>query len=275
VQFRFSNNFSGGGGSVLDNQYSERRTGASIAISRPVTDTQSYGLTTRFERINVPNNLQPIPGQNFVQQDGEVGVFSFTSVKNTRDLDIDPSRGNYLRLDLEPGYSVIRPQGTASAGSPEGRFGFLRFGFDYRTYFTKDKRARTFQDQSREVFAFRLRGGSIQGTVPFFEQFFAGGNDSVRGYFEDRFWGKNMLVGTFEWRKPLQDQFSLVTFVDYGGAWGGYGTINDFNQSSKLRMHLGYGVGLRLRTPIGPVRLDFAFNGEGGSRPHFMIGTNF
>jgi outer membrane protein insertion porin family len=273
VQFRFANNFSGGtGGGITNNQYSERRTGASLAASRPINETRSLGLTGRFERINVPN-ITPVAGQNFIQQDGEVGVLSLTSVLNTRDIDFDPARGRFLRLDLEPGYSIIRP--ADASVSPEGRFGFLRAGFDYRTYYTKDKKFRTAQDQSREVFAFRLRGGSIQGTVPFFEQYFAGGNDSIRGYQEDRFWGKNLLVASFEWRRPVQNQFSLVTFIDYGSAWGGYSSINDFTQTDKLQFRLGYGVGIRLRTPIGPVRLDFAFNGEGGSRPHFAIGTSF
>ena len=120
-----------------------------------------------------------------------------------------------------------------------------------------------------------MKGGTETGTVPFFEQYFAGGNDSVRGYNEDRFWGRNSVVATFEWRKPIQEQFSLVTFVDYGGAWGGYAGSPGFEQSASAKFHYGYGLGIRFRTPLGPIRLDYAFNDQGGSRAHFMIGTSF
>ncbi len=285
VQFRFLNNNFGGGGNVTptDQLYSERRTGGSLGFTRPVSDRQSYTFSTRFEKIRLPNaGTTTTTGQNFIQQEGEVGVLGLSSITNKRDLDFDPARGTFFRLDIEPGYSVINKVangGTTSnpGDDVEGRFGFFRVGFDYRSYRTPSKKRRTADDLSREVYAFRLRGGTVQGTIPFFEQYFAGGNDSIRGYNEDRFWGKNLLFASFEYRKPIQDQFSLVTFLDAGGAWGGYGGFdtNGFTQTDGFKLRLGYGVGLRLRTPIGPVRLDFAFNNEGGSRPHFMIGNSF
>src|SRR5205823_8987436 len=58
----------------------------------------------------------------------------------------------------------------------------------------------------------------IVGKVPFFEQYFAGGAETVRGYAEDRFWGKNTMFSNLEFRYPVQKAFSVVTFVDYGGA---------------------------------------------------------
>lgn len=279
VNFRFNSNTLGGGGGTTDlSQYQERRTGGSFAFVWPQGERFSTGLSTRFERINSgalvtnPNNA-PTP---YLQHDGEVGSIGLSSISNTRDLDFDPSRGSFLKLDLEPGYTVIKPKDPNDARNPApGRYGFVRMGFDYRNYYTRDKRPRTKDDASREVFAFRLKGGTISGTVPFFEQFFAGGNDSVRGYSEDRFWGKNMIVGTFEWRKPIQEQFSLVGFVDYGGAWGGYAGTTGFEQATRATFHYGYGLGIRFRTPLGPIRLDYAFSDEGKSRAHFMIGTSF
>ena len=279
VQFRFINNAFGGGNLNAANQYSERRTGGSMGFTNQINEKKSLTISSRFERVNVPP-FDPASGNvnNFIQQDGEVGVLGFSSINNTRDLDFDPARGTFLRLDVEPGFSTIKPVSTNITGdNPEGRFGFVRLGFDYRSYYTPNKKRRTADDVSREVYAFRLRGGTVQGVIPFFEQYFAGGNDSVRGFQEDRFWGKNLLMASFEWRKPVQDQFSLVTFLDLGSAWGGYGSGagSDFTQSNSFSLKMGYGLGLRLRTPMGPIRLDFAFNNEGGSRPHFMIGTSF
>ena len=261
-------------------QYQERRTGATMAFTRPVSERQSFGLASRFERINVQNASSatvngPVP---YVQQDGEVGSFGLSSITNRRDFDFDPAKGTYLRVDLEPGYSVIRPVSTVPPDArqvKEGPYAFVKLGFDLRTYYTPNKKPRSDKDLSRDVFALRLKGGTVSGTVPFFEQYFAGGNDSVRGYNEDRFWGRNMVVATFEYRKPIQEQFSLVTFFDYGGAWGGYSGVKDFEQSVNAKFHYGYGVGIRFRTPLGPIRLDYAFNDQGSSRAHFMIGTSF
>lgn len=278
VQFRFINNNFGANVNTA-NQYSERRTGGSMGFTKQLNEKKSFTVSSRFERVNVPP-FDPSSGNvnNFIQQDGEVAVVGLSSINNTRDLDFDPARGTFLRLDLEPGFATIRPVSTNISGdNPDGKFGFVRLGFDFRTYYTPNKKRRTADDVSREVYAFRLRGGTAQGVIPFFEQYFAGGNDSVRGFQEDRFWGKNLLMASFEWRKPVQDQFSLVTFVDLGSAWGGYGSGagSDFTQSNSFSLKMGYGLGLRLRTPLGPIRLDFAFNNEGGSRPHFMIGTSF
>jgi outer membrane protein insertion porin family len=74
---------------------------------------------------------------------------------------------------------------------------------------------------------------------------------------------------------PLQKSFSIIGFLDYGGAWGGYGSLKNFEQSDEFKMHMGYGIGLAFRTPIGPIRIDFALNEEGSTRTHFTFGTSF
>src|SRR5581483_5427723 len=111
---------------------------------------------------------------------------------------------------------------------------------------------------------------------PFFEQYFIGGADTLRGYREDRFWGKNMLLASVEFRQPLANALTGVLFLDAGHAWGGSYTnvtIQGFDQSG-FRPHLGLGLGIRVRTPLGPLRLDYGFGDEGG-RTHFSIGNVF
>lgn len=257
----------------LDDLYSERRSGGSLGFTRPNANRSITGVAGRYERINTPQ-LSNNSNLNFIQQDGEVAAINLSHTLNSRDLDLDPSRGKFIRFDFEPGYSVIRPLNNVG-NSPEGRHTFVKFGIDYRAYFTNDKRQRTSQDDSFTVQAFRLRAGTVTGVVPFFEQFFAGGPDSVRGYLQDRFWGKNLLVGTYEYRKPVDGQFSLVAFIDYGSAWGGYEGVNNFTQSQTPSFKLGYGLGVRLRTKIGPIRIEYAFTGDGQTLPIFMIGNNF
>ncbi|MFX9089342.1 BamA/TamA family outer membrane protein, partial [Acinetobacter baumannii] len=83
----------------------------------------------------------------------------------------------------------------------------------------------------RPTIAFRTRFGAITGTVPFFEQLFVGGTDSLRGYDNQRFWGNRSILSTLEYRYPVQKSFSLAAFADYGSAWGGYGQLNNFEQT--------------------------------------------
>lgn len=275
VVFRFANAF--GSNTPIDNsdQYYERRTGASLGISRPVRDNLSLGVSVRFENVQT-DNVEAAQSDQFIRQDGTIGVLSVGGVMNNRDRDVDPTRGNWFRLDLEPGYSnITKVGGAVTDPGILGSNTFFRTSMEWRQYFTDGAPLGRDLNASRRVLALRARYGAIGGDVPFFEQFFAGGADTVRGYSEDRFWGRQQLLTTAELRYPLQKSFSVIGFVDYGGAWGGYGAVNDFTQSQKFQLHLGYGVGLSFKTPLGPIRLDLGFNEEGRSRTHFLIGTSF
>jgi len=256
--------------------YRERRTGASVGLSRNLTNQLSVGASIRFEDVTTPD-ISESESNSFIRQDGSVTVLSLVGSRDRRDITLDPSRGDLTRLEIEPGFSrITRIGGAIEDPSILGSNSFFRTSLEYRTYFSdQPRRTERDIDAPRRVLAFRALAGSISGTVPFFEQFFAGGANTVRGYDEDRFWGTSTLLTTVEYRYPVQRAFNLIAFVDYGGAWGGYGSLDDFTQSRSFKLHLGYGIGASLRTPFGPIRFDFAFNEDGKSRTHFLIGTSF
>jgi translocation and assembly module TamA len=82
--------------------------------------------------------------------------------------------------------------------------------------------------------------------------------------------GKVILTTSVELARPLSDglpQFWGAMFVDAGQA------ANNF---SDLRPVVGAGVGLRWRSPVGPLKLDWAY-GEAvrRSRLHFSVGISF
>ncbi len=259
-----------------DERFSERRTGGAIALTRPLSSRLSASVGFRMEGINT-SDVNTSSTNAFIQQDGTVAIGSMGLTLNRRDVDLDPARGDYASISFEPGFSdITRIGGAVNDPSILGRNNFWRSTLEYRAYWSpQPRRTRTELDAPRRVLAFRSRYGQINGKVPFFEQFFAGGSNTVRGYQDDRFWGKQMWLNSLEYRHPLQKSFSLIAFVDYGGAWGGYGSVNNFLQSDSFKLHLGYGLGASFKTPFGPLRLDFGFNEEGGSRTHFMIGTSF
>ena len=94
------------------------------------------------------------------------------------------------------------------------------------------------------------------------ERFFGGGATSVRGYlqddlgprsiFGDASGGRALFIGNGELRFPVYRWLKGVGFVDVGNV---YETVGDF---SLLNLQVGTGLGLRLHTPVGLLRLDIA-----------------
>ena len=129
----------------------------------------------------------------------------------------------------------------------------------------------------------RLEAGQVVAPagldVPDTLRFRAGGDDSVRGYAYRSLGptsggtvdsGKAVLTTSVELARPLSDslpQFWGAVFVDAGQA---------ANRFSDLHPVVGAGVGLRWRSPVGPLRLDLAY-GEAvrRARLHFSVGISF
>ena len=94
--------------------------------------------------------------------------------------------------------------------------------------------------------------------LPASVRFFAGGDNSVRGYaFEalgpvdadgDVIGGSSLATGSFEFEQPLRERWSLAFFVDAGNAFEG----------SDIDAKTSAGIGGRWMSPLGPVRIDLA-----------------
>ena len=109
-------------------------------------------------------------------------------------------------------------------------------------------------------------------------RFFAGGDTSVRGFgfqqlgpVDDEgnvIGGRHLLVGSVEYDYPIgKGNWSVATFLDLGNAY------NDFND---YELKGGGGVGLRWRSPVGPLRLDLAHapDSKDNFRIHFTMGPD-
>ncbi|MBQ9565037.1 MAG: BamA/TamA family outer membrane protein [Synergistaceae bacterium] len=116
------------------------------------------------------------------------------------------------------------------------------------------------------LFAARVRiGSATKDELPAFARYSLGGMNTLRGYNSRSFEGSNVIMGNFELRVPFHDNFSIVGFYDIGNAdssmdWG--------------NLHDDYGVGVRVKTPFGNLRVDFA-HGEDENRTYFGFGEMF
>jgi translocation and assembly module TamA len=120
------------------------------------------------------------------------------------------------------------------------------------------------------------RFGALRNLPPS-QRFFAGGDQSVRGYAYDSLGprnaagqvigGEQLLVGSVEYEQRFTDKWSAAVFYDTGNA------INDWQEALKE----GVGFGVRWRSPIGPIRFDLGFAiSEPGTpkRLHINVGPD-
>ncbi len=257
-------------------RFSQRMTGGNLMFSSVADRITRYFYGFEAQHINTRDFVVD-PGEEFVFQDGFTAGLNLGITRNRRDFNQDPARGDWLRVSVEPNFSNITSVGGQNVGFDSlGQRLYLRTSIDYRVYSSSEK-PRTIEefDEPRKVLAFRAFAATIVGEPPFFEQYFVGGSGGVRGYDEDRFWGKHALLFQLEYRHPIQKAFNVIGFVDWGGAWSGYPGIRTFTQSNKLNMNLGYGIGVNFKTPFGPIRLDVGINKEGKAKTHFLIGGSF
>ena len=135
----------------------------------------------------------------------------------------------------------------------------------------------TVWDNHRFLGRVQFGGSATNGykKVPPSLRFFAGGDQSVRGYDYqslspensdgDRIGGRYMVAGSVEYQYSIAEKWRLATFVDQG---------NSFDKLELPNLKTGVGVGVRWVSPVGPIRLDLAhaLDDDGGIRLHFSMG---
>ncbi|MFW5916325.1 MAG: outer membrane protein assembly factor BamA [Bacteroidota bacterium] len=149
-----------------------------------------------------------------------------------------------------------------------GNFTYMGIGFRSQFHYYKSEVSliRYIQIEDDWTAAGRIRSGFIKPlgdeSSPIEDRFLLGGASSLRGWGRHQIspvneegkltGGNSMLEGSLELRFPIYDIFSGVAFTDMGNVWRKAFTYN----LADLRFDAG--AGLRVRTPVGPVRLDIA-----------------
>ncbi len=294
ITYRFSSGIFGTSTFADDQNYNERHKGGDMTVSRPITEKTRVFVGLKYDDVETDPSLLRMESDTAGEviysdlvklvQDGTVTSASLRLVHNTRDFDLDPGTGSYDGVSIEFGsvdangfkrvITSVSPVVEQLVPFPVNG-PFQKSSIDIRRYYSKGGRKLTPEDK-RTTLAVRLRAGIASGEIPFFEQFFVGGAESLRGYREDRFWGTRMLMATIEVRKPIAQKISGVVFADYGDAWAGGNQVDvtQLPQTQNFDGNYGVGVGMRVTTPIGHLRLDYGVGSEGG-RTHFSMGQAF
>ncbi len=100
--------------------------------------------------------------------------------------------------------------------------------------------------------------------VPIYERFYAGGANTIRGYRERKvgprdptsnvpIGGEAILIFNAEYTLPIVKNLKGAVFYDVGNVWS---KVSDFASGN---FKSGAGLGVRIKTPIGPIKLDYGF----------------
>ena len=225
--------------------YDELRRGGDLAVGRPLTDTTRVDVTLKAEEVQNTWVGEAPPG---VTAGGATRSVGLRVLNDTRDDVTDSRRGGVLK------------------GSAEFAGGILGGDYDFSKY--EFQATRFFDVKANQTIGLRLGYGTSVGYLPIHEQYVIGGSETVRGYRYREFTGTGMVYGNAEYRYRINDTVQAVAFADFGDAWTDGGLI----KLSDLKT--GLGVGVRIITPIGVIRLDYGMGRDGG-HTYFSLGQTF
>ena len=251
-----------GDNTELRSTYYRRSRGFNVTLGRPQGEyTRNYITFTKrkdtyLEYVSGPVDYRAKEDDDTYDADynteylennfGVVHSVTLARVYDNRDNVFNPTAGKRISLSSEFAGRALG-----------GEFDFDKYTFDYRQYFKVG---------SKQVLALRFSSGAITGEVPDASLFTVGGIDTLRGYEDDMFKGKKMFTSTLEYRYPIAKKIQGVVFADAGNAWYGSYNLND--------LYYSIGSGIRVETPVGPIRLEYGHGSEGG-KFHFSFGTQF
>jgi len=294
--------------SFLSRFYTEGRTGGDVKLTRPITATTRAEIVWRHEIVDIFDVKKPRPDKDgnifdtqrdfnnaapkdILELEGssQLNSFSVNADRDTRDNVFFATRGSRQQVTLEIG----NPLGDYEYWKLDGRMNL------YFPFFGNDR------PDSKHVLQLLFATGVSQeygntDDVPFFEKYYLGGGNSLRGFrFRDvgpkvprdpkplvpprtprlgvgePIGGKTFAQSTAEYTIPIITRVRVAFFFDIGQVWPDTFDyhVNDLNSDA--------GFGLRLDLPIGPIRLDYAFPlqtddfNDGGGRFNFNVGTQF
>ena len=205
-------------------------------------------LRYRLEAARVSNVSPDLQAQGIEPGTERIGSLTPVGMWDFRDDRFNPRRGSLHRASLETAHPAL-------GGSVE---------------FTKAELSTSwfFSWLPPTVFAVSGRlglAGPFGGTqsLPIQDRFFTGGSTSVRGFPENRLGprdaagnpvgGEALAVLSAEWRFPLWRWVSGAVFIDAGTVTP---EVDDLSFSA---FKSGAGAGLRVATPVGPIRFDAAY----------------
>lgn len=248
----------------------ERQFGGGVSLSKPVGEWDaSLGLNyTRTSIRDRDGNIIATDSLGNPVSFSGTGVddlVSFTAgvTKDQRNNPYNPTSGSLLSLSSQQSIPV-----------GNGNILMNRLQANYSQYMPVN----LFGTKDNQVLAFNVQGGTTIGDLPPYMAYNLGGVNSVRGYGTgDLASGRSYVLASAEYRIPVFNPVGAVLFADFGSDLGSGSTVpgEPGVVRGKSGTGFGYGAGLRVNSPLGIIRADYAFTDKGDNRLQFGIGQRF
>ncbi len=232
-----------------DVSFDSRRFNLSYQFSRPF-NAHAWGMFRyNFKNVRL-SNLQ-VKSTELDRDDSprNLSTFSVAWISDTRDDYLDPTKGFFSSTDLGVTTKLL------------GNNDYFSF-FSQNSYYHRLPKSLLMAGSIRIGSAHPF-GGDLY--LPISERFFSGGASSLRGFETDfagpldpetykPIGGNALVTGSLEIRVPLFRFLHLAGFYDTGNVFSNISGVHftDFS-------HTG-GLGLRIKTPFGPLRADYGYN---------------
>ncbi len=234
--------FGVGPGSRYDDreEYTREPFEAAVSVSRGLTRQTVVQAGGRYRWVRNANfsDTSAVPAAGAAHSTGTATAYSLVaSVRHdTRNSYINPSRGVVLQAEAEWAPLI-------------GNVSFVRAGGAFQYYTTLM--------YPKTVFAFRLQGQVLDDDqVPIQFLLPVGGNQTLRGFPQDRYLGKVLMVMNMELRFPLIWRFGAIAGVDAGKVWMAPADVDLVDWRANPT------VGLRFYLDTFLVRADLGFGPE-------------
>ncbi len=235
-------------------QYDRQRKGFDVTLGRTVNEYTKYYITLKQREDSYSKYVSgedfsdgTAVHQQYLQDNfGKTRSVILARTFDSRDNVFNATTGSYLNVS-----------GEFAGKGLGGDFSFNKFKIEGRKYYDVG---------SDHIIAVRAMMGYATGTMPDSQRFSLGGSD-LRAYRDDQFKGNKMFAATVEYRMPIMKKIHGVVFADVGNAWTGEGY-------SLTDLKTAIGCGIRMSTPLGPVKLDYGWGKDGG-RATFGFGAQF
>lgn len=260
------------GSLVTGDRVRVRRLGGGVTFSRPLNNGWTLGVGTLVQNISIRDasgNVSPVDAAGNPLSLSGTGIDNLWTIPLSATLDrrndaFNPTSGSILRLNSEQSIPIGR-----------GSIFMNRLRGSYSQYFPV-----SFINLSEgpQALAFNIQAGTILGDVPPYEAFALGGTNSIRGYDEGEVGGgRSYAQFTAEYRFPLFSFLGGALFFDAATDFGSSNSVLGTPGPSRGKpgSGFGYGAGVRVQTPLGPLRIDYGFSNQGEGRIHFGIGERF
>ncbi|WDQ17290.1 BamA/OMP85 family outer membrane protein [Rhodopirellula sp. P2] len=229
--------------------WDENRLGGRASFGYRVTPDLSISLGVGGQNVEITDpRVNTVPELNSALGDNALFSGMASLIHDTRNSPLQPSRGHYFELSFEQTF---------------GDYEYSTFEAEYRKYWLLRERA---DGSGKQTLSYSVQLGFSGDETPIFENYFAGGYATIRGF---DFRGASPVIngvevgGQFQWLNSVEYMFPLTADDAFRGvAFVDFGTVEQDIEIDTDNFRVAPGFGLRVAIPMlgpAPLAFDFAF----------------